>query len=277
MYRLSDRINAEGWPFLFEGQAYLADGTPLTEFDSDGRIVPAQGTFGTTEKVCSDGQLTLADRKSGIEALARALDKEDSVRASILLLQLQINSTPSLAKYNPFHKPAGPGGGQFTHSPLGGGVIKPIEWSLHVEHNSTFVPDPNHPDFAIVHKLVMTIVRSAILEITTPTFRPGSPGYGRRLHDVVAAEINALNDPGLYANPIYIEREPFLGKGIPAGASVPDIVYVAPGAPPLVFEIKTGRAIDTSNKDVANQRSQALRNLPFGTHYEYVQVYDGGN
>src|SRR5690349_18142881 len=114
MYRLGDRINADGWPFLFEGQAYLADGTPLTEYDDEGRIVPAHGALSTMEKVCSNGQLTLADRRSGIEALARALGKAEPVRASILLLQLQINSAPVLAKYNPFHKPPGPGGGQFA-------------------------------------------------------------------------------------------------------------------------------------------------------------------
>src|SRR3954471_23428460 len=116
MYRLGDRINANGWPFLFEGQAYLADGTPLTEFDDDGRIVPAKRTIGAMEKICSDGRLTLADRTSGIEALARALNRGKQVHAAILLLQLQIKSTPSVAKYNPFHRPAGPGGGQFTNS-----------------------------------------------------------------------------------------------------------------------------------------------------------------
>jgi hypothetical protein len=28
MYRLGDDVNAEGWPFLLERHAYLADGMP---------------------------------------------------------------------------------------------------------------------------------------------------------------------------------------------------------------------------------------------------------
>ncbi len=45
MYRLADGLNAEGWPFLSEGHAYLADGTPLTESDRHGRTVPAFSTL----------------------------------------------------------------------------------------------------------------------------------------------------------------------------------------------------------------------------------------
>jgi hypothetical protein len=29
MYRLGDDVNTEGWPFLYERHAYLADGTPI--------------------------------------------------------------------------------------------------------------------------------------------------------------------------------------------------------------------------------------------------------
>ena len=273
MYRLGDDVNAEGWPFLFERHAYLADGTPITECDEDGRVVPTREPMLALGKICSAGQLTLADRRNGIEALARALDKGDVVRAPILLLQLQIDPAPAIAKYNPFHKPDGPGGGEFASNPSGGGAIKPIEWNLHVGFNSTFVPDPYHPEFATVHALVMLLVRNAILQITTPTFGPGMPGYGQRLHDVVAMEINAAQVPGLVANPVYLGGGEFKGSAIPAGASVPDIVYTIPHAPVVVFELKTGRATDTSDNAVAQQRLQTLRNMPFGTRYEYIQVY----
>ena len=40
-----------------------------------------------------------------------------------------------------------------------------------------------------------------------------------------------------------------------------------------VFELKTGRATDTSDKAVKEQRERTLRNMPFGTRYEYIQVY----
>jgi hypothetical protein len=117
MYRLGEGINAEGLPFLFEGHAYLGDGTPLTDIDDEGRIVPSREALGSEEKICSGGALCLANRRSGIEALARALDKGDLVRAPILLLQLQIDSDSGLAKFNHWHKPPGSGGGQFTFGP----------------------------------------------------------------------------------------------------------------------------------------------------------------
>src|SRR4051812_24704113 len=117
MYRLGDGANAEGWPYLLAGHAYLADGTPITEVDPHGRIGPSRQAFQRVEKVCSGGQLRLSDRRSGIEALARALQADGRVRAPILLLQLQIDPAPNLSKFNPFHKPPGPGGGQFTFAP----------------------------------------------------------------------------------------------------------------------------------------------------------------
>jgi hypothetical protein len=273
MYRFGDDVNAEGWPFLFERHAYLADGTPLTEYDDDGRVVPTGEPLEALGKICSAGHLTLADRRSGIDALARAVDKGDVVRAPILLLLLQIDPVPAIAKYNPFHKPDGPGGGQFTHNPYGGGAITPVEWSLHVGFNSTFVPDPNHPEFTIVHALVMALVHNAILQITTPTFGPGMPDYGRKLHDAVAAEIIALNHPGLVANPVYLEGKLYDGKVTPPGSSVPDIVYTVHGAPVLVFELKTGKRHHHKRQFGPQQRLQTLRNMPFSTRYEYIQVY----
>ena len=117
MYRLGEGANAEGWPFLHARHAYLADGTPLTEYDRQGRIVPSQEALGGIEKICSGGCLGLADRRRGIEALARALDEGDLVRAPILLLQLQIDPASAITKFNPFHKPPGSGGGQFTSGP----------------------------------------------------------------------------------------------------------------------------------------------------------------
>ncbi len=273
MYRLGDDVNAEGWPFLYERHAYLADGTPLTECDDYGRIVPTQRAMNTLGKICSGGQLTLADRQTGVEALARALDKGDAIRAPILLLLLQIDPAPAMAKYNPFHKPDGPGGGQFASGSSAGGAIKPIEWNLHVGFNSTFVPDPYHPEFTKIHELVMRLVQSAILQITTRTFRPGMKDYGQELHRVVAAEINAADIPGLSANPVYLGGDEFDGRGFPVGASVPDIVYTIPHAPALVFELKTGRATDTGDTAVKEQRDRTLDNMPFGTRYEYIQVY----
>ena len=49
--------------------------------------------------------------------------------------------------------------------------------------------------------------------------------------------------------------------------------FYSNGTPALVFELKTGRATDTSDKAVKEQRERTLRNMPFGTRYEYIQVY----
>jgi hypothetical protein len=197
----------------------------------------------------------------------------DAVRAPILLLLLQIDPAPTVAKYNPFHKPDGPGGGQFTSGSSAGGAIKPIEWRLNVERNSTFVPDPLHPSFTIVHELIMKVVNLAILQVTRRDFTPGMPGYGQKLHDAVAIEIEVLDHPGLVANPIYLGGDLFDEEVFPVGSSVPDIVYTENGAPAVVFELKTGKATDTSDKAVKEQRERTLRNMPFGTRYEYIQVY----
>jgi len=81
MYRLGEGENADGWPYLHAGHAYLADGTPLTEYGPDGQIVPSRHAFRRLDKICSGGQLRLSDRESGIAALARALDARQSSRA----------------------------------------------------------------------------------------------------------------------------------------------------------------------------------------------------
>ncbi len=126
MYRLGDGAEANGWPFLCDGHAFLSDGTPLTECDEDGRIVPAATALSRVAKDCSRSSLRLADRRTGIEALARALNKGDRVLAPILLVQLQIDQASNLSKYNPFHKPPGTGGGQFASGPSSGSAFKPI-------------------------------------------------------------------------------------------------------------------------------------------------------
>jgi hypothetical protein len=57
MYRLGDSVNADGWPFLYKGHAFLADGTPLTECNENGQIVPAAVALNRIEKDCSSGNL----------------------------------------------------------------------------------------------------------------------------------------------------------------------------------------------------------------------------
>jgi hypothetical protein len=273
IYRLSDGADAGGWPFLFEGHAFLADGTPLTECDENGRIVPAAPALGRVEKDCSGGNLRLADRWTGIEALARALDNNDYVRAPILLLQLQIDETPSLAKYDPFHKPPGPGGGQFDSGPSSGGAVKPVEWSMHVELNSTYVSGINSPDVDVAHAKIMGAVRNAILEVGSLKFRPGMPGYGQLLHKAVALEILRLDDPAFQANPVYLHENLLTESAVPKGASIPDIVYAPAGTPRLIVDLKTGRATDTSDPENIRQRERALENAPGSPPYEYIQVY----
>lgn len=220
MYRLGDSVNREGWPFLQDRHAYLADGTPLTDFDEYGRIVPSRKALRSIEKICSGGALSLADRRSGVEALARALDKDDLVRAPILLLQLQIDPKPALAKSNPWHKPPGQGGGQFTSGPEAGSApgssaefepaalnmhlglapqgLRPIApppgfeevaASLGVQVTSTYVPGVYSKDIDLAHALVTDLVWMAILAITKPGFTPGTKGYGIALHLALAAEI----------------------------------------------------------------------------------------
>jgi hypothetical protein len=139
-YRLGDGVNEEGLPFLLARHAYLADGTPLTECDSDGRIVPARAMLDTAKATCSGGRVRIAERQHGVEALARALNDGDLVRAPLLLLFLQIDpaSDPAedIAKYNPWHKPHGPGGGQFTSGP--GAGFQNVAQDMHVRYSTTY-------------------------------------------------------------------------------------------------------------------------------------------
>jgi hypothetical protein len=282
MYRLGDGAEANGWPFLFDGNAFLADGTPLTERDEDGRIVPATEALSRLEKDCSGGVLRLADRTTGIEALARALDKGDRVCAPILLVQLQIDQARNLSKYNPFHKPPGPGGGQFasspwsdsgtyfSSSPLENGDIESVAQTMGVGFNSTYEKGKYGEEIDKVHDLVMMVVASGILEVGSQNFRPGMPEYGRKLHDAVASKINALGLPNLVADPVYHE-----GNEIPnriGGSSVPDIYYKSPTGLMVVWELKTGRAVDLQAPGNLEQKERTLRNMR-GPLYEYIQVY----
>jgi len=111
--------NLGGWPYLSGGQAYLVDGTPLTERDQYGRVIVKYDACDYAKISCAGGLTSLEWRKEGVRALARALDKGDAIRAPLVLLFLQIDPVPGLAKYNPFHKPKGPGGGQFASGAQG--------------------------------------------------------------------------------------------------------------------------------------------------------------
>lgn len=305
MYCLGDGANAEGWPFLLARHAYLADGTPLTEYDRDGRIVASQEALGSVAKICSGGCLSLADRRDGLEALARALEKGDAVRAPILLLQLQIDPAPGLAKHNPWHKPPGPGGGQFASNPETGATdgnpfgLQPVAFNMHLGPNlngapgtsvepppgfeqvaadlhvgmtSTYVPGVYGEDIDIAHNLVTLLVWMAILKVTTPGFTPGMPGYGQELHQALADEINALNGVSLHAEQAYL-----LGIPVPIrlpGSSVPDAIYGPLKGPMIVWDLKTGRsATDINAADVAKQKAKTLANMPGNPLYEYIQVY----
>jgi hypothetical protein len=116
-YSLGESDKFGQWPFLLGQHAFLADGTPLTECGEERRIIPARNIGNFTVKSCGGGSLSLSDQKRGIEALARALNDNDLARASILLVQLQIDPHLPLEKFNQNHRPAGPGGGQFTFNP----------------------------------------------------------------------------------------------------------------------------------------------------------------
>ncbi len=284
MYRLGEDTQQNRWPFLVARHAYLADGTPLTDTDECGRIVPAQQTVDSVQKICSGGNLSLSDRQTGIKALARALDCGDLVRAPILLLQLQIDEVTALTKYNPFHKPPGTGGGQFTSDPGGDGNpldtpfknsdIEPVAQTMNVDVNSTYQYGVNAPDIDKAHDIVMNMVRQAILDIGSYNFRPGMPGYGQLLHKAIALEIFRLGDPAFLANPIYSDGNLLDPGAIPKDASLPDVVYAPTGVPRVVFEVKSGRAVDTSNADNIRQREKALENIKGNPQYEYIQVYE---
>jgi hypothetical protein len=284
MYRLGQDAAGGEWPFLHARHAYLADGTPLTEFDENGRIVPGREVLNPLRKICSGGSLSLADRRSGIEALARALDKDDQIRAPILLLQLQIDPEPAFVKFNPNHKPPGPGGGRFTsgpwsgsnsyfqEDPLEGGAVEPIAQDMHVGFNSTYQKGVYGEDIDKAHDLVVAVVGLAILQVGSQDFRPGMPEYGRKLHDAVATAINALDDPRLVANPVYLGGNE-IQSGQPKGSSVPDIYYESPTGKFVVWELKTGRAVDLQDPDNVDQKDRTLKNIP-DVIYEYIQVYE---
>lgn len=274
IYRLGDNGQTGRWPYIENGNAFLADGNPLTKQTEIGRIVPAAPALKRLQKDCSDGRLRLADRQAGVEALARALDRKDTARASILLLQLQIDEVPRLSKYNHFHKPEGPGHGQFASRPSSGGAIQPVEWNMHVGVNSTYQPGVFGPDMDAAHDKVMEAVRKAILDIGDLKIRPGVPGYGQLLHKAIALELLKLNDPDLRPNQIYLHGK-LVGPGaILEGSSVPDTVYAPGGVPKIIFEYKSGRATDTRDSSNVRQKDNALRNVPNAPLYEYIQVYE---
>jgi hypothetical protein len=275
-YRLGEGINGEGLPFLLARHAYLADGTPLTECDTEGRIVPARAMIDTSKATCSGGLLGIAERHRGVEALARALNDGDLVRAPLLLLFLQIDPAPDpsedIAKYNPWHKPHGPGGGQFTTGP--GAGFQNIAQDMHVRFSSTYQSGVNDPTIDLAHQLVMALVAKAILTVSQMNFRPGMPGYGQKLHSELALEVIALGDPYLRSNPVYLNGKSENMGSIPAGASIPDIEYGPPGQKPLVvWDLKTGRAVNTNDPATIEQRDRALRNIPGPPLYEYIFIY----
>jgi hypothetical protein len=144
---------------------------------------------------------------------------------------------------------------------------------MRVTFTTDYTPGVYGTDVDTAHKLVMAIVGLAILEVGHTNFRPGMPGYGQALHDALSAQIKLLNHPGLSANPVYFKsfRLPD-GESIPAGASVPDIVYAPGGVVLAAWELKTGRAAKTLDADIAAQRAKTLENLPAGVPYSYILV-----
>jgi hypothetical protein len=178
IYRLAQGMNPDGLPFLFEGNAYLADGTPLTKSDRQGRVTPAEETFAINKTTCSGGVIGLAERRAGIEALARALDKRDAVRAPLLLLFLQIDPA--------FHKPRGPSGGQFASGQEAGSStelppgFQHVAQLIDVQVASTYKEGiPGNEKIDSAHRTVIKAVYTAILLVDHEGFRPGMPGYGQ--------------------------------------------------------------------------------------------------
>jgi hypothetical protein len=143
-----------------------------------------------------------------------------------------------IAKYNPFHKPRGPGGGQFASGPQAGSSSAPragfhqVAQDMHVRLDSTYKPGvPGNEDIDIAHAVVTDMIYSAILTIGNAGFRPGMPDYGLLLHLALAAQLKLKGDPWLNSGLIYLNGNRVLGNSIPFGASVPDVVYGPPGHP----------------------------------------------
>jgi hypothetical protein len=281
LYRLAEGANAEGYPYLLDGHAYLADGTPLTERDRLGRVVPAWGTLSLSKATSSGGILGLAERRRGLEALARALDARDFVRAPLVLLHLQIDPANLVAKYNPFHKPSGPGGGQFTNAlgaaglPTQSSHLQEVAQSLHVAVNSTWVNGIYGPEMDKAHADALMLVRVATAIVGKIDFRPGMPGYGQILDQTLANLVEDLHFPNFFVKPVYLGRELYKGPGYPPGSSVPDLVYGPKDHPLIIFELKTGRAArNISDAEIAEQKRRTLMNAPDDPVYQYFQVYD---
>jgi hypothetical protein len=281
IYRLAEGVNVDGLPFLFEGNAYLADGTPLTETDRFGRIVPALATLATTKSTCAGSLWGLAERGAGIEALARALNARDSVRAP-LVLHLRIDPVDRFAKYNPFHKPPGPGGGQFTNSPEAGGSpahdpsFQHVGQSLNVGVTSNWVNGIYGPEMDKAHEKALGLVRMAALIAGNVGFKPGMPGYGIILDRVLENEIEDLHASDFHVKPVYLNGTQVPeGSGYPPGSSVPDLVFGPVERPLMIFELKSGRAARNLNdSEIAEQKRKALLNVPGPPIYQYLQVYD---
>ncbi len=139
--------------------------------------------------------------------------------------------------------------------------------------DSTYKPGvPGNEDIDIAHAVVTDMIYSAILTIGNAGFRPGMPDYGLLLHLALAAQLKLKGDPWLNSGLIYLNGNRVLGNSIPFGASVPDVVYGPPGHPLAVFELKTGRAVDITDKAAQEQRSRTLRNMPEPLVYDYFLV-----
>ncbi len=281
MYRIAEGLNTDGLPFFFEGNAYLADGTPLTEYDPSGRIVPALATMVAKKATCSGGLMVLAERQRGIEAPARALEAQDFVRAPLVLLHLQIDPTDSVGKYNPFHKPDGPGAGQFASDPAAGSQsTKPagfqeVGQSLNVGVNSTYVNGINGPEMDKAHAQALALVRMATFIVGKLNFKPGMPTYGQVLDLALQNLIEDLHDPNFHVKPVYLMGELLPGAVGPLGSSVPDLVYGPKAKPLMIFDLKTGRAAKNINDaEIVEQKRKTLLNAPGDPIYQYFQVYE---
>jgi hypothetical protein len=274
-YRLAEGTNPDGLPFISEGHAYLADGTPITEVDYFGRVVPAWQSLAVSKATCSGGVKPLSSCRNGTEALARALESDDPVRASLILLLMRIDPTDVVAKFNPFHKPDGPGGGQFTsgpssHLPPG---FQQVATGMGITFVSTYREGlPGNEKIDIIHKMLVLEIHKAILAVTTLGFRAGMPGYGQALHEALDAQIELLGSPNLHVGKVYLD-----GWHVPfdirlPGSSAPDVVYGPIDHPLAVFELKTGRAADTSDAAVETQKQRTLKNMPNAVIYDHFLV-----